>query len=140
MSIYGSVRGQVAFNNLDISEKMELGGAHAVRAYPQGEAFGDQGYVATIEAQLLLDRLTPAAAGHVQLFAFVDVGEVDFVRQPWAAGANRATRSAYGAGVSWAAPGNFLVKATYARKLGDEAATSAPDTPGRFWFQLSKTF
>ena len=42
-SLYASIRGQVASKNLDISEKMELGGAYAVRAYPEGEAYADQG-------------------------------------------------------------------------------------------------
>ena len=34
---------------------MELGGAYGVRAYPEGEAFGDTGYIATTEARLMLD-------------------------------------------------------------------------------------
>jgi hypothetical protein len=34
-SLYGLVRGQVASKNLDISKKMEFGGAYAVRAEPQ---------------------------------------------------------------------------------------------------------
>lgn len=34
-----SIEGQAASKNLDISEKMELGGMNAVRAYPEGEAF-----------------------------------------------------------------------------------------------------
>ena len=37
-SIYASIHGQVASRNLDVSEKMELGGMYAVRAYPEGEA------------------------------------------------------------------------------------------------------
>jgi hemolysin activation/secretion protein len=37
------LRGQVAFDNLDTSEKIGLGGAYGVRAYPEGEAYGDQG-------------------------------------------------------------------------------------------------
>jgi hemolysin activation/secretion protein len=140
LSLYGSVRGQIAFDNLDISEKMELGGAYAVRAYPEGEAYGDQGYVATAEARLLLPDFLPDTAGHIQLFGFVDVGEVDYAKNPWFTGSNHAKRSAYGGGVSWSVPGNFVLKATYARKLGDAEATSAPDRPGRAWFQISKTF
>jgi hemolysin activation/secretion protein len=140
LSLYGSVRGQLAFDNLDISEKMELGGAYAVRAYPEGEAYGDQGYVATAEARLLLPRFLPDTAGDIQLFGFVDVGEVDYAKNPWFTGSNHAKRSAYGGGASWSAPGNFVLKATYARKLGDADATSAPDKGGRAWFQLSKTF
>ncbi len=139
-SIFGSVRGQIAFDNLDISEKMELGGAYGVRAYPEGEAYGDQGYVATAEARLAINALAQAVPGSLQLFGLIDVGQVDYAKHPWFAGSNRARRSAYGGGISWVTPGNLLLKATYARKLGDEIATSAPDKSGRFWFQVSKTF
>ena len=38
LSLYAAVRGQLASKNLDSSEKMELGGPYAVRAYPEGEA------------------------------------------------------------------------------------------------------
>ncbi|WP_428333356.1 ShlB/FhaC/HecB family hemolysin secretion/activation protein [Novosphingobium sp.] len=138
LSAFGWVRGQFAFNNLDISEKMELGGASGVRAYPEGEAYGDQGYVATAEARLRLPPLP--LPGQFQLFGFVDAGQVNYAKDPWYAGSNRARRSAYGGGAIWAAPANFTVKGTYARKLGDEVATSAPDSSGRFWFQISKLF
>lgn len=137
LSLFASARGQIAFNNLDISERMELGGAYAVRAYPEGEAYGDQGYVATAEARLTLPKFAP---GNVQLFGFVDVGEVDFAKDRYFAGVNHAKRSAYGGGVTWAAPYDVLVKATYARKLGSADATSAPDKSGRAWVQISKTF
>ncbi len=137
LSLFASARGQIAFDNLDISEKMELGGAYAVRAYPEGEAYGDQGYVATAEARLALPRIVPGA---LQLFGFVDVGEVDYVKNPYFDGSNHAKRSAYGGGLSWAGPYGIAAKATYARKLGSADATSAPDKSGRAWFQLSKTF
>ncbi|MGU3389694.1 ShlB/FhaC/HecB family hemolysin secretion/activation protein [Sphingomonas sp. M1A8_2b] len=137
LSLFASARGQIAFDNLDISEKMELGGAYAVRAYPEGEAYGDQGYVATAEARVALPQILP---GSLQLFGFVDVGEVDYVKHPYFDGSNHATRSAYGGGLSWAGPYGIAAKATYARKLGSADATSAPDKSGRAWFQLSKTF
>uniref|UniRef100_UPI0025EA16C5 ShlB/FhaC/HecB family hemolysin secretion/activation protein n=1 Tax=Selenomonas sp. TaxID=2053611 RepID=UPI0025EA16C5 len=41
--------GQIASHNLDGSERMYLGGASGVRAYPQGEGAGDEGIMATIE-------------------------------------------------------------------------------------------
>jgi hemolysin activation/secretion protein len=137
LELFVSARGQIAFDNLDISEKMELGGAYAVRAYPEGEAYGDQGYVATAEARLTVPQVIP---GTIQLFGFADVGEVDYVKHRYFDGSNHAKRSAYGAGVSWNAPAGFAVKATYARKLGSADATSAPDKSGRGWVQLSKTF
>ena len=140
LSVYGSIRGQVAFNNLDISEKIELGGAYAVRAYPEGEAYGDQGYVATFEPRLGLHGLIRGIPGDLQLFGLIDVGEVDYAKNPWFSSSNHARRSAYGGGLSWSAPYGFFLKGTYARKLGSEKATSAPDEPGRFWFQVVKTF
>ena len=140
LSLYAAVRGQLAFGNLDSSEKTELGGAYGVRAYPEGEAYGDEGYLATLEARLMLNRWTGRLPGELQLFGFADFGQVKFADDPWFAGSNSASRSGIGAGLSWAAPGGALVRLSYARKLGDAVATSGPDKDGRFWFQTSKLF
>ena len=139
LSLYAAVRGQLASKNLDSAEKMQLGGAYGVRAYPEGESYGDEGYLATAEARLQLPRLIPVP-GDFQLFGFVDAGAVKFARNPWFTGSNVARRSGVGAGISWTSPNNFLVKATYAHKLGDQEVTSERDRDGRFWFQLAKTF
>lgn len=140
LSLYGAVRGQVALNNLDSSEKMELGGAYGVRAYPEGESYGDQGYVATAEARLALQRWTKHIPGQFQVIGFVDVGQVAYAKTPWFTGPNVAHRSGVGAGVTWSGPERILISATYAHKLGGEQATSAPDEPGRAWFQVVKLF
>ncbi|WP_339711401.1 ShlB/FhaC/HecB family hemolysin secretion/activation protein [uncultured Sphingosinicella sp.] len=139
-SLYGAVRGQYAFDNLDSSEKMGLGGAYGVRAYPEGEAFGDIGYLATAEARLLLGGQRGSLPGQFELFGFVDTGEVRYAKNPWFAGPNSTRRSAYGAGASWAGPHGLILKGTYARKLGTRPATSARDRGGRFWFQIVKIF
>ena len=140
LSLFGSIRGQFALDNLDNSEKMELGGAYAVRAYPEGEAYGDQGFVATVEARLALNQWTGSLPGRLEAIAFVDVGQVDYAHEPWFAGSNRAYRSGYGGGLSWYGPEGFRIKASYARRLGDARATSGPDRAGRFWFQIVKLF
>jgi len=140
LSLYAAVRGQLAFDNLDTSEKMELGGAYGVRAYPEGEAYGDQGYIATAEARLMLSDWAAGFPGQLQLIGFVDTGGVDYAKDPWFTGSNHASRSGYGGGLVWMAPENFTARASYARKIGDTAATSAPDRDGRFWFQVTKTF
>ena len=54
LSLSASVRGQVAAQNLHSSEKMDLGGPYGVRAYPVGEGYSDEGYVAHLEARLLV--------------------------------------------------------------------------------------
>ncbi len=140
VSLYGSVRGQLAFDNLDSSEKIELGGAYGVRAYPEGEAFGDTGYVASVETRFALGGTAAAWPGAFELAAFIDTGEVRYAQNPWFAGSNHASRSGYGAGINWTGPQGFLARASYARKLGTGPATSAPDRDGRFWFQLIKLF
>ncbi|MDQ3124526.1 MAG: ShlB/FhaC/HecB family hemolysin secretion/activation protein, partial [Pseudomonadota bacterium] len=140
LSIYGSLRGQMATDNLDASEKMELGGAYAVRAYPEGEAYGDEGYVATVEARLALDQWTASLPGRFQLIGFVDTGEVNFAHDPWFTGSNHARRSGVGAGVVWSGPDDLFVRVTYAHRLGDQIATSAPSDSGRVWFQIVKLF
>ena len=140
LSLYGSLRGQMATDNLDPSEKMELGGAYAVRAYPEGEAYGDEGYVATVEARLALDQWTGSLPGRFQLIGFVDAGEVDFAHDPWFAGSSHARRSGVGAGLVWSGPDDLFVRVTYAHRLGDQIATSGPDDSGRAWFQIVKLF
>ncbi|HEX8215149.1 MAG TPA: POTRA domain-containing protein, partial [Allosphingosinicella sp.] len=78
LSLYLGVRGQLAANNLDSSEQMALGGPYGVRAYPEGESYGDEGYLATAEARLLLPDFTGSLPGRVQLIGFLDTGAVTF--------------------------------------------------------------
>jgi len=139
LSLYAGINGQLASKNLDASEKMVLGGMDGVRAYPQGEAFGDEGYLVNLEARLLLPK-PESVPGQVHLIGFVDRGSVKINKDPWAAGNNRRSLGAYGLGLTWGEPGNFAVRTYYARKLGNDAATSAPDKSGRFWIQAIKYF
>lgn len=139
VSLYAGINGQVASKNLDVSEKMELGGMYGVRAYPVGEAYADQGYVLTLEARVRVP--TPVQLpGQVQLIGFVDTGSVTTHKNPWEAGDNRRTLSGAGVGLNWSETNNFMVRAFYARKLGSETAQSAPDKSGRFWIQAVKYF
>ncbi|MEO8455349.1 MAG: ShlB/FhaC/HecB family hemolysin secretion/activation protein [Sphingomicrobium sp.] len=138
LSLYAAVRGQIASKNLDSSEKMELGGPYAVRAYPEGEAYGDEGYLATAETRVLLPQF--AMPGRLQLVGFVDVGAVRLAKNPWFTGPNVVHRSGIGAGVNWTAPNNFLAQAFYAHKLGDRPSTLYDDGDGHFWFRIAKLF
>jgi hemolysin activation/secretion protein len=140
LAIYAGVRGQVASKNLDISEKMELGGAHGVRAYPEGEAYGDTGYIATVEGRLTLPAMPDRLPGRVRLFGFVDTGWVRSYKMPWAPGPNSATRSGAGVGIDWSVNNNFMVRSAYAHPLGSTAATSYPSNWGQFWFEIVKFF
>jgi hemolysin activation/secretion protein len=140
ISLYGAISGQVASKNLDVSEKMALGGMDGVRAYPTGEAYADQGYLMTLEARMMLPKFSQQMPGQMQLIAFVDSGTVKASKNPWTGGSDSRTLSGAGVGLNWTDPGNFSVRTYYARKLGNEPATSAPDASGRFWIQAVKYF
>lgn len=140
LSLYTTFNGQLASKNLDSSEKMELGGSGAVRAYPEGEAYGDQGYVLNLEAHYALPRLTDKLPGRMEAIGFVDTGTVTLNHSPWSSTDNRRTLSGVGLGLNWVADNDFVVKALYAHKLGNAVATSAPDANDRIWLQAVKYF
>jgi len=139
-SLYALVDGQFASKNLDVSEKMELGGMYAVRAYPDGESYADQGYVLNLESRTLLPKLSEKLSGQMQFIGFVDSGTVQANKNSWLLAQNTRTLSGAGMGLNWTGAHNFMLRTFYARKLGNDAATSAPDTSGRFWMQAVKYF
>lgn len=139
LQLYASASGQIASKNLDVSEKMQLSGANAVRAYPEGESYGDRGVVLTVEALYTL-ALADAVPGQVQLVGFIDTGTVTLNRAPWLAGKNSRTLSGAGVGLNWWVGSDFNLKAFYAHKVGNATATSVPDASSRFWIQAVKYF
>lgn len=132
LSLYGSVTAQRASKNLDSSEKFVLGGMYGIRAYPQGEAAGDQGWLATLE---LRTALMPGVQGSV----FYDAGGVDVNRQPFIAGSNERRLSGYGIGLSTSFDA-FSISATLAWRGGSAAPTSDRDKSPRLWLQGSWRF
>jgi hemolysin activation/secretion protein len=138
-SLFGSVSGQWASDNLDVSEKMGLGGVGGVRAYPGGEAYGDQGYVINLELRQAMPAWD-ALPGQLQLVGFVDGGTVTLNHRAWSEGPNHKTLRGTGVGMTWNGSNGLAVKLYYAHKLGSVKASSAPDAAGRFWLQAVKYF
>ena len=132
LSLYASVNGQWATDTLDSSEKLSLGGANSVRAYPEGEAPVDEGYVITVEARLPF--AIPKIAGQWEAAVFADSGSGNLSTDPIAGQANRRTLSGAGFGLNWWVGRHFYLRTNYAHKLGSEVATSVPDSNSRFWF------
>ncbi|MEO8387389.1 ShlB/FhaC/HecB family hemolysin secretion/activation protein [Polaromonas sp.] len=130
-----SYTGQWASKNLDSSEKLPLGGAGAVRAYPQGEAPSDRASLLTLELQYPLD------AGW-QLAGFYDaaVGYGNEQPLPGAGASNRRSLSGVGLGLNWAHADGWSARLFYARKLHGGAATVEPDRGERLWLQVSRSF
>jgi len=131
-SLYGRLQSQWADGNLDSSEKLNLGGAYGVRAYPQGEAVADEGWLTSIELRY---ALTPAW----QLSTFLDHGQARLNKRSWDEGDNYRQLSAAGLGASWSKHG-WDINAVAAWKLGAEEAESDSDRSPRVWLQVVRRF
>jgi hemolysin activation/secretion protein len=119
--------GQQASKNLDSSEKFALGGANAIRAYPQGEASGDEGLRATVELRQTL-------SANLQGIAFYDWGNVKTSKNPFgaAAASNSNSRSLGGAGIGLNASFDKVqLKAALAWRTRGGLPTSIPATAAK---------
>ena len=88
-----TLSGQLAADNLNSSEKYSLGGAYGVRAYPQGEASGDEGSMLNVE-------LTHNFMPQVQGVLFYDYGHVKINHNNFAATDNGRTIAGAGVGLN----------------------------------------
>jgi hemolysin activation/secretion protein len=148
VSLFVLVSGQFASKNLDSAEKIYLGGPQSVRAYPQGEAPGDEGQVINLE--LRYDQNDA-----LQFLGFVDYGRVRLHREEWAnwQGTNPIAQNNYdlmgmGVGLNWSMPGQFQVKVALARRIGTNPGrdpVTGNDSDGaqaraRGWIQAVRYF
>ncbi|WP_084455447.1 ShlB/FhaC/HecB family hemolysin secretion/activation protein [Comamonas composti] len=124
-SSYVQLQAQWADGNLDPSEKMSLGGAYGVRAYPQGEASGDQGWQGTAELRYALST-------QWTLQTFVDYGKVRLTKKPWQPGSNHQSLSGAGVGTTWTGD-RWRLGASLAWRLGGDAPSSDSDRKPRAW-------
>jgi hemolysin activation/secretion protein len=113
-----ALAGQQASKNLDSSEKFSLGGPTNVRAYPTGEASGDEGWRGTLE-------LRHSIAASVQGVLFYDFGSVKINKTPFVVTANDRHLAGAGLGVnaSWA---KLQLKTSLAWRKSGGAPLSVP--------------
>lgn len=140
LELYAGLNGQKASKNLDASEKIRLGGMAAVRAYPESEGYGDEGYVLNLEARWTLPSAAVPAKGQFQLVGFVDTGHIQVNKNAWNTDVNQRTLSGAGVGLNWTSSSKYTLRMAYAHKLGTEVAKAAPDAKGRLWLQGVKDF
>jgi hemolysin activation/secretion protein len=131
-----SLNGQTASKNLDSSEKFSLGGINAVRAYPQGEASGDEGYRGTVE---LRHNVVP----NVQATVFYDWGKVTINRNPFGAPASNSRNLAgVGVGVN-ASLGPVQLRSSLAWRTDGGLPTSIPASAAKrptLWMHATMAF
>ncbi len=118
---------QWANKNLDGAERLALGGPAGVRAYPVGEATGDEGYKYSVDAKYVL--ATGTKAGDLIGSIFYDQGMVHQYKRPELIGSmttpNSYSLSGWGLGLDAIAAGKFQVRLGWARAIGSNPARDA---------------
>ena len=115
--------GQWSNKNLDASERLAIGGAYAVRAYPVGEGAGDRVWFAQFELRYPFENFTP--------FILYDLGRARVNANPWDSTSD-STRSLAGMGLGGRTRWNGLtVEGTLAWQVrgGTSTADSSIGTP-----------
>lgn len=131
--------GQQANKNLNSSEEISLGGVDGVRAYPVGEADGDEGWMANIEWRHKLPSTT--FAPDLQAVAFYDIGSVTIDEDRFGAAKNTRTIAGAGLGLNATLFGDVQARTYVAwRTSGGDPKSDSDDRVPRIWFQLSKQF
>ena len=124
--------GQKSANNLDSSEHIYLGGAHGVRAYPQGEASGDEGIIGSAEFRYH----TPLKG--LTLSIYYDAGHVRIGKS---GGEGNMTLKGWGLGLAYTRPGDLFARLDYASRIGsDELMSQDAKSRRRIWFMIGKIF
>ncbi|MFS0758168.1 ShlB/FhaC/HecB family hemolysin secretion/activation protein [Noviherbaspirillum sp. 1P10PC] len=134
-SLWLALSAQWASKNLDSSEKFVLGGASGVRAYPQGEGIGDQGYLASIEYRHNFSEVLQAAL-------FYDTGSVSINREAFdSAASNKRTLSGMGLGFNAVLGGADLRASLAWRTSGEPLSVPAGASKSpTMWLRANKPF
>ena len=139
-SVLLSMRGQLAFQNLDTSEKSSLGGPRGVRAFAVGDGVGDDLFQGTLEVRQRIPAWTVLNAPFV-LSAFVDGGRVKNWHDPLDTDTlNVRTLGGYGLGLNLTSRDNFQFRLDVAHRINKGDLAGSDNRMTRAWASLQKWF
>jgi hemolysin activation/secretion protein len=139
-SLLLSMRGQLAFQNLDTSEKSSLGGPHGVRAFAVGDGVGDDIFQGTVELRQRVPAWTLWNAPFV-LSAFVDGGRYKNWHDPvFGDSDNLRTLGGYGVGLNMTSRDNFQFRLDIAHRINKGDLAGSDNRKTRAWASLQKWF
>ena len=142
ISLLANINAQFASRNLPSAEKMSLGGPNGgtgVRAYPLGEASGDQGFVGTFEARYINPAWRIGSASTI-VSAFYDYGGITISKNPLPGVNNSRNLKGAGFGLTLGKEGDFTLRASMAWRIGNDKPLSDADRSPRIWLQANKAF
>ena len=122
-------RGQLASRALDGSEQFFLGGINGVRAYANGDYYGDSAYTATGELRYAL------GVPGLELAAFIDVGAA---KDLYAGDIYHL--AGWGLGLRYSKQNDWYAQFDFARKINGLPDRDGGDDDYRLWFQVYKIF
>jgi hemolysin activation/secretion protein len=139
-SVLLSMRGQLAFQNLDTSEKSSLGGPRGVRAFAVGDGVGDDVFQGTVELRQRVPAWTLLNAPFV-LSAFVDGGRYKNWHDPLDSDTdNVRTLGGYGVGLNLTSRDNFQFRLDVAHRINKSDLAGSDNRKTRAWASLQKWF
>ncbi|MFZ4524009.1 MAG: ShlB/FhaC/HecB family hemolysin secretion/activation protein [Chlorobium sp.] len=136
---------QKSFDNLGSSEQFSLGGPNAVRAYPVGEAPGDEGQLVSADIRYTLPLA--ASLGTLQITSFFDAGHITLNRDRYTGDVtNDAGRNTYwlqgaGVGLNYFFSQKGALRCSWAHVIGSNPGqyqgknADGRDDKSRFWLQ-----
>lgn len=141
-----AVNSQLSSRNLDGSEKLNLGGPNAVRAYRADEGSADEGAVVNVG----LYKRVPIATGHqLQFGLFSDFAYGRVNHSPWEGWentypgvpgiTNNRILAGYGASLDWLTPWGATVSAAVAKPYGFSGSSwvDPGKKPTQFWLSVN---
>lgn len=129
---YARVSAQWAADNLDSSEGFGLGGPSGVRAYPTGEGYGDEGWLAQFELRYTMGAFSP--------YVFHDTGRIRINHDTWDNSDNTRSISGSGLGVRYQQD-QWQADASIAwRGHGGRAESDTEQRNPRAWVTVSYRF
>ena len=130
---------QLASKNLDASQKISIGGPHAVRAYDSDIPSGDSGYLASIEYKYQLGSLLAVNYFGV---AFVDFAGITVNERPWplATGDNFLDIQGVGFGLIFKNSNQWQATTYFASPIGNASVLSGMKKSDRVWFDFVRRF
>ena len=146
-ALVGQFQTQWANKNLDGAEKLYLGGAQGVRAYPANEAGGSQAHLLNLEYQ----QLVPVAGQNLTVAGFYDWGDVTINKfSSFTTDLNHYQLEGWGLWMGSSVSsglGQTDFKLTWARRIGHnpKASSSGLDQDGslvlnRYLFNINHAF
>ena len=134
-----AIKAQRASKNLDASQKISVGGPHAVRAYDTSALSGDEGYLIRVDVKQVLG----SGWGGLWLGgAFIDTASITVNQQPWptSSGDNVTHISGAGLGLTFTTPNQWQATAFVATPLGNKpTGIDSSDSP-RAWLNVARYF